>query len=200
MESKLSINTRQSKRGNNKMCGLWGALKANGAHFLKIDRFMEQGLFMSALRGIHGTGVGMVAQDYDTEVAKSYLPSPSFILSQEWEFVEKNLFTSRALLGPTRSATIGGISSKSAHPFRYTKQDGSQVMAIHDGHIRNHTALTPHEFAHPVDSAHAAHSLLMNGPMPTLEKIEGAYVLIWYDSRTKTVHMARNTERELYYA
>lgn len=182
------------------MCGLWGAVKANGAHFVKVGHFMQQGLFMSALRGMQGTGVGVVTADFDTEIAKSFLPSPSFLCSQEWEYIEKDLYQSRVILGHTRASTQGSVNSKNAHPFRFTDQAGNQVMAIHNGHIRNHLSLTPNNFSHQVDSAHATHALLTKGALQTLELLEGAYVLIWFDSRTKTFNMARNTERELYYA
>jgi len=155
---------------------------------------------MSALRGMGGTGVGLVHKEFDTDLAKSHIPAPNFVCSDEWDWVGKNLFSSRAVLGHTRSATIGTVSTKNAHPFRFTNAAGDSVLMIHNGHIRNYLTLTPPGFTHPVDSAHAAHALLEKGALATLESIEGAYVLIWYDTRTKMLNMARNVERELYYA
>lgn len=186
------------------MCGLWGAFRADDSNFVKITPFMEQGLYISSLRGLGGTGVGLVDSSFDTEIAKSYLPAPTFLGGEEWDYVSKNIYQSRVILGHTRSATVGNVNSKNAHPFRFVHEkpgaDPAVVVSIHNGHVRNYHSLTPNTFNHAVDSAHAAYSLLMNGALPTLEKIDGAYVLIWFDSRTKTLNMARNTERELFYA
>lgn len=182
------------------MCGLVGAFRADDSHFTKISSFMWQGLYMSGLRGMGGTGVGLVYPDFDTDYAKSHVSAPNFLCSEEWDWVDKNVYQSRSVMGHTRSATQGQVLTKNSHPFRYTDGKDNTVIAIHNGVIRNWHTLTPVGFSHPVDSAHVTHSLLVRGALPTLEILEGAYVLIWYDSRTKSMHLARNTERELFYA
>lgn len=182
------------------MCGLIGAFRADDAHWAKIGHFMWQGLYMSALRGMGGTGCGLVFKEFDTEYAKSHVSAINFLGSQEWEWVEKNIFASRAVIGHTRSATAGAVKTVNSHPFRYADpENNTEVMMIHNGHVRNHLSLTPHTFKHDVDSAHVAYALLTKGALPTLELLQGAYTLIWYDKKSKTMNLARNEERELYY-
>lgn len=181
------------------MCGLIGAFRADDAHWSKIGHFMFQGLYMSALRGMGGTGAGLIFKDYDTEYAKSHTSAINFLNSTEWEWIDKNIFASRAVLGHTRSATAGAVKTVNSHPFRFTDAE-NEVMMIHNGHVRNWGSLSPINFKHDVDSAHVAISLLNRGAIPTLELIEGAYTLIWYDKKTKTMNLARNEERELFYA
>lgn len=181
------------------MCGLVGAFRAKDAHFTKIGDFMWQGLYMSALRGMGGTGCGLVLPEYDTEYAKTHASAIHFLGSAEWDWIDKNIYASHAVVGHTRSATTGGVKAVNSHPFRF-KNDDSEIMMIHNGHVRNHLSLTPALFKHDVDSAHVAHSLLHRGAIETLELLEGAYTLIWYDKKKKTMNLARNEERELYFA
>lgn len=183
------------------MCGLIGAFRADNAHLEKLDHFMWQGLYMSALRGMGGTGVGLVHREYGMDFAKSHVSSPNFLCSEEWDWIDKNFLGARAVLGHTRSATQGSVKTKNAHPFALVDETkGTGIMMIHNGHIKNWSSLTPHNYSHEVDSAHVAHSLFHRGAIPTLEMIEGAYTLIWYDLKEKTLNMARNDERELFYA
>lgn len=182
------------------MCGLIGAFRADNANLTKLDHFMWQGLYMSALRGMGGTGVGLVHREYGLDLAKSHVSSPNFLCSEEWDWIDRHLTTARAALGHTRSATQGGVKTKNAHPFLMRDEEkGTGIMMIHNGHIKNWAQLSPHTYSHEVDSAHVCHSLFTRGAIPTLEMIEGAYTLVWYDLKEKTLNMARNQERELFY-
>jgi predicted glutamine amidotransferase len=148
-----------------------------------------------------GTGIGIVHREYDTDFAKSHLSAPAFLCSEEWEWAARQLDSSRAILGHTRSATMGNVKSKNSHPFSFADDKGENgILMIHNGHVKNWVELSPNTFHHEVDSAHVAYSLYTRGGLETLKMLEGAYTLVWYDQRTKTLNMARNEERELYYA
>lgn len=184
------------------MCGLIGAFRADDAILPKVGHFMMQGLYMSALRGMGGTGVGIVHREYDTDYAKSHASAPNFLCSEEWDWCDKNFTGARAILGHTRSATRGDVATKNSHPFQYPdpfKSTDDSVLMIHNGHIKNCLVLTPNGFNHAVDSAHVAHSLWSRGPKDTLEMLDGAFTLVWYDRKTKSMNLARNEERELFY-
>lgn len=181
------------------MCGLIGAFRADDAHLQKLDHFMWQGLYMSALRGMGGTGIGLVHREYDMDFAKSHVSAPNFICSAEWEWAAKTMLNSRAVLGHTRSATLGAVKTKNSHPFSFENDKGDGVIMIHNGTIKNWAELTPNTFHHEVDSAHVAYSLFTRGGLETLKMLEGAYTLIWYDRKTKSLNLARNEERELFY-
>lgn len=186
------------------MCGLFGAFRADNCSLPKISPFMWQGLYISGLRGMGGTGVGLVYPDFRVDLAKSHASAPFFLYSEEWDWVDKNVSTARAVLGHTRSATQGVISTKNAHPFIADVHSASggktAVMQIHNGTIGNWASLTPNSFSHQVDSAHANHAIANKGALETLREIEGGYVLIWYDEARQVMRMARNAARELFYA
>lgn len=182
------------------MCGLWGAVRADNARFKNIDDFMSQGLYCSALRGTHGTGVGLVESDFTHLMVKSHLPAASFIHQEEYDWIAKKMIQNpRVLLGHTRSATYGSVATKNAHPFKAEdEKKGESILMIHNGTIGNYLTLTPAGFSHQVDSAHVCHSLMEHGALETLQRINGAYVLIWYDLKRKTFNIARNQARELW--
>lgn len=182
------------------MCGLVGAFRANNALFpLTIKAFITQGLYVSALRGMSGTGIALVNKDFSPDMVKSHVDAGNFIFTDKFEWVERNSPDSRAIIGHTRAPTgTAGASSKNAHPFWYgDSKKHNTIIGAHNGHIHNYTSLTPVGFTHPVDSAHAFYSICINGALPTLEKIQGYYVLIWYNEEERTFNIARNTHREL---
>lgn len=187
------------------MCGLIGAFRAKNGFFPANDigRYLATGLLVSTLRGESGTGVGTVGFDYVPFMQKSAEPAWDFLESAKMGRIAKTLQNTRLIMGHTRSPTgTSAVSSKNAHPFYYIKDgtDDESILLTHNGHIHNALQLTPNTFNHQVDSAHAAYSILVNGGLDTLKKINGFYVLIWYDQKAKTMNIARNTARELYLA
>lgn len=185
------------------MCGLVGAFRAKETLFpLTVKNFITQGLYVSALRGMSGTGVALIDKDFSPDMVKTHVDAGNFIFTDKYDWVEKNAPNSRAILGHTRAPTGGaGAAMKNSHPFWYGDQKAHKtIMGTHNGHVNNAMSLTPTNFHHPVDSAHVFYSMYLNKAMPTLEKISGYYVLIWYDEHARTLNMARNTHRELYLA
>jgi len=183
------------------MCGLVGAFRANKSKFDRnIDHFLTQGLYVSALRGFGGVGVGLVDQDFKPDFIKSAMDAGNYIFTERFKWVNKNILDARAVLGHTRAPTGSAkISVNNSHPFWFGDQKKqSTVLGMHNGHINNYYSLTPTGFNHEVDSAHAIYSIYLNGAKETLEKITGYYVLVWYDEKEKTMNIARNSHRELY--
>lgn len=181
------------------MCGLVGAFRADDARYKNISGFMTQGLFLSALRGTGGTGIGLVDSGFDTILSKSYVSSPVFLQTEEWSHVDGLLDRSRVIMGHTRASTISNsVASKNSHPFSY-EDENNGIMLTHNGHINNYHSLTDSPFTHQVDSAHVAYGMLKKGAKATLEKAQGFYVFIWYDASEETLNIARNGHRELCY-
>jgi predicted glutamine amidotransferase len=180
------------------MCGLVGMFRAQKAeNHLKTEDWITQGLYMSALRGFHGTGLGWVNKDYTISARKTHVASSFWIGQDEYGYAMQDVKeeNARVLLGHTRSPTTANtVSTKNAQPFDFQKKSDPRqhIIMTHNGHINNWSMLTPNEFHHPVDSAHVAYSLLMNGEQETLEKLKGFYVLVWYNRLKKTLNIARN--------
>lgn len=190
------------------MCGLFGAFRANKALFdTKIVSLMEHGLYVSALRGNDGTGIGLVEASYEAAFSKSHLDAPNFLQTRHWAWAKKYMSMSRACLGHTRSSTNPNTyNSEGAHPFVWEVETADKkmdaVMLTHNGHCSDAFNLTPHDFTHPVDSANIAYALLLAGhdrAEDVLEKLNGFYVLVWYNQLAKTLNICRNeSNRELY--
>lgn len=185
------------------MCGLVGAFRSEKGFFTKAPQYITQGLFISVLRGYSGCGVALIDKDFKPDMVKSRLASPDFIQTKSYTWVENKAPGARAIMGHTRAPTGGGASYENSHPFWYHR-DGNisdSVILTHNGHVNNYHALTPNEFRHDVDSAHVTHSILINGALDTLKKLQGYYVLTWYSEKDKTFHIARNnSNRDLFLA
>jgi len=100
-------------------------------------------------------------------------------------------------IGHTRKATIGGITKAAAHPFSYEGAAGT-VHGVHNGTLQRWTDL-------PVgsevsDSATCYKNIAEHGLRDTVERLGGAYALIYYDQTSNTLNITRNKERTLYYA
>jgi predicted glutamine amidotransferase len=187
------------------MCGLVGAFKASGAkweHTDKIEEFMKRGLFLNSWRGVNGTGLGLLMDDNEVEIYKSPLDSPTFLQTQQATVAFRDIQRAKAILGHTRAATIGNTAPDNAHPFRYISADETRdITLIHNGTIQNYHSLTPTGFHHPVDSAHVAYALAAEeDALAVLNRLRGAFVLIWYNAVDRTLHLAKNEERTLYMA
>lgn len=100
----------------------------------------------------------------------------------------------RVLLGHNRYGTQGSNSDDSnAHPFTY-----GDITMVHNGTLTSRTGLKNH---HIVDSCALAMEIADTKPeqyTKLLEKIQGAYVLVWVNRETKRVYFARNDERPLF--
>jgi len=99
-------------------------------------------------------------------------------------------------LGHVRASTRGSVTDHNSHPFQY-----GHITLVHNGHIRNASQLKDANKAQcDVDSAMVAYSMANNGELETLQEVEGGYVFIWWNSKTKKLNIARNTERPLFLA
>jgi predicted glutamine amidotransferase len=185
------------------VCGLVGAFRSDKGIFTKASQYITQGLFISVLRGYSGTGVGIVNSKFKPDFVKSRLASPDFIQTKNYTWVENSAPMARAIMGHTRAPTGGTASHENSHPFWYVKTDNAEdsILLTHNGHVSNYHSLTPQGFRHDVDSAHVTHSILVDGAIDTLQKLEGYYVLTWYSEKDKQFHMARNdNNRDLFLA
>lgn len=98
----------------------------------------------------------------------------------------------RALIGHNRSATVGKIVRKNAHPFEFDK-----VVGVHNGTLRNKWVLEKHG-DYDTDSEALYANINHYGVEAAIEKLDGAYTLVWYDKEDTTINFLRNKERPLY--
>ena len=183
------------------MCGLFGVI-SNTLIGKDFDVFTT-GLYVTALRGMHSTGVLRLAEgtkkgSFRTHLVKEPMDSPGFISLVKEK--HDNFFGRdhkeedkvRALLGHCRHATIGAVNKKNSHPF-VTKD----IIGMHNGTL----TYIPKEYGsqYETDSEAFFHMLQDLGTEEAIKKAHGAYAFVWFNKRDKTIHIIRNSQRTLFY-
>lgn len=172
------------------MCGLVGIASPNLNNY-DVKMFNDM-LLWDVVRGKHSTGVCAVDKYGTAAVYKRALASPDFIQLKAYEQLSSN--ASQLLMGHNRYATCGAKDDNNAHPFQH-----GHITLVHNGTLTVRTVHQDKTKTFGTDSESICYALFENDNwIDTLERIEGAYALIWHDSRDNTLHFARNNERTLY--
>lgn len=185
------------------MCGLVGFVTASTPRGIASTRktFLEHGLYIDTLRGDSGTGVGLIKPD-SVEIYKRALAGPDFINSDVGQKCFRSLDNAQIALGHNRFPTHGAVKDRNCHPFYF--KDKQAIVLTHNGVITNYSTLSPTNFSHEVDSAHITAAFAScdpdkNDELSVLSKINGSYVLIWYNQSKDTFNIARNNARDIYW-
>lgn len=176
------------------MCGLVGI--ASTLALTQIQKnIMKQLLYVDALRGAHSTGVYSVNSDtLDAVLVKRDVDGPMFVTSKLWDKAT-SLTTANVMIGHNRFATKGKINSDNAHPFQC-----GDVTMVHNGTLRTFNGLKD-SAQFDTDSETIAHNLASVGvdeAGTVISQLNGAFALVWFDDRDKSLNFIRNDERELY--
>lgn len=183
------------------MCGLVGFIaKAEARALADKRKFMTQALATGVLRGMDSTGVFAVEKDYEDSARYVKLASHAldFLDCKEWEEFAKDMANFHFVIGHNRAATLGSINNRNAHPF----QEGA-ITLVHNGTLRGQGGLAesiPKRIE--VDSHEIAYSLNKVGPNEAIPKVvsklNGAFMLIWYDGRDRSLNLIRNHDRSFH--
>lgn len=183
------------------MCGLVGFISKGGVR-ARSDKvkFMEQALVTGMLRGFDSTGVFGILHKQPKETAP-YVRLGShaldFLDTKEWMEFCKDMDQYSCVVGHNRAATLGKINIKNAHPF----QEGP-ITLVHNGTLRGRGGLVETPKRIEVDSNEIAYSLAKYSPEDGLtnvvEKLGGAFMLIWHDARDGSLNLVRNSERSFH--
>ena len=161
--------------------------------FGDIINFFKQALLVDSIRGMDSTGVAAVDIKGKLSIKKQACVSANFITQKNVEsFITDH--ENVLLCGHNRAATKGSIDNKSAHPFRH-----GDITMFHNGTLWDWKDLEG-DRKFDIDSEAIAYSLSINGVIKTLEKVDGAYALVWYDEKRDSLNFARNEDRPLHIA
>jgi asparagine synthetase B (glutamine-hydrolysing) len=172
------------------MCGIVGILAKNtyGFYYSQVSVFKEM-LFADQLRGSDGTGI-IYNNGKSVHALKAPVPSSIFLQDPLVKIAMDSLSKDALFaVGHNRSATIGKSSHLHTHPHRH-----KHITLIHNGTLSSHKELADVES----DSLAICQSIAIIGAEKTIEKINGAFALVWYDSNDKSINICRNTERPLF--
>lgn len=178
------------------MCGIVGFVSNTYKQCWKSKTdFIYRALFVDTLRGEDATGMFAVPfgkWDDEPLMFKKAIPAPDYLQMRGAGKMIQSADTYFAWVGHNRAATTGKLNNASAHPFQH-----EHITLVHNGTLDSRKGLS-NNFA--VDSEDICYSLAQtDDPKALLEQLDGAYALVWYNSKTQTFNLARNADRPLFF-
>lgn len=185
------------------MCGI---VLAGGNLVTRDVELFGRLLYADIVRGEHSTGVFAGFRPYGHDpilkLRKAAVPADMFLRRKDlWGEVREhavpsktvaNSFTTaypKFMVGHNRYATQGAINDTNAHPFNH-----GHITLVHNGTLTDQSLLPDHKrFA--VDSENVAWSIAKIGIDETIQKLNGAFTLVWHNAEDSTVNIIRNEER-----
>ncbi|AGF91047.1 hypothetical protein SXHG_00025 [Synechococcus phage MRHenn-2013a] len=174
------------------MCGIVG-VASRGAMTAQMKEFFAQLLYHDVVRGEHATGIAAVdTLTQSVEIFKKAMPSYRFLYEPGVAELFDNKKNFNIFIGHNRHATMGDKTKDIfAHPFQH-----GHITGVHNGTIRDQTLLDDHRLF-DVDSDNLFYHMSQNGLDHTLERLNGAFALVWYNSEDNTLNFIRNDERPM---
>ena len=183
------------------MCGITGVINLSNLKFGVTEKKLFRDLLVAtSLRGKHSTGMFTVPfkNDEPVKILKRAVCAGEFIELDNFSSMMKDFDDYKYVVGHTRYATNGQVNDENAHPFN---QDN--IVLVHNGSVGN-----KHDICVlggkvgsdcKVDSESLAIALSKNNIEDFIQKVEGAFTIVWYDTTKRELHFIRNTERPLHF-
>lgn len=173
------------------MCGIVGVIAKgkSGLFTTQIEAF-SQLLFLDQVRGTDGTGIIYNKKEGKVHSLKGPETASIFLERRGYEKAMKDcLLESSFIIGHNRAATKGKLVWKDTHPF-----NEQHITLVHNGTLLSQKELNDKV---SVDSHAICMHLAEKGYKETLETIDGAFALVWADSKENTLNLVRNSQRPL---
>ncbi len=144
---------------------------------------------VDSLRGEDSTGAYCVLNNRQVKTIKiASHPAHLFACDSWTKFRQSAVSTGRIVIGHNRKATQGKVVSENAHPFV-----DNNIILVHNGTLRTREGVGNEE----VDSHAVCRAIAKDGAEKVLSEINGAFVFVWYDTKTSKLNIIRNDERPL---
>lgn len=180
------------------MCGIFGLINLESSkldNFQKNKAFLYQGYAVtSVLRGLDSSGLIAVKKNEAVEYYKKAWSGLDFIYDKKANEYINNIDKFTFFVGHVRAATRGRVSVINAHPFQH-----GHITLVHNGTLKDQVAIDPHK-KFDVDSEAIAYNISVEGYEKTIPKLNGAFVLVWWDDKEQKMFFTRNDERPLFFA
>lgn len=178
------------------MCGIHGIITTD-TYLKNGSDFMSDAFLANQVRGVHSSGIYQV-RNGKISTYKKAINASNFLEDPQAKPLINGAGSANLTVGHVRHATAGSINDENAHPFLVEREDGSKLVGVHNGTLREWKYKDGGK-DHNVDSAWAF-DLLARENADAFEYFTGAYALVWYDSNhPDSVFMARNDQRPMHY-
>lgn len=176
------------------MCGIVGVIGKAKMGLTQLDqKVFEQMLLVDQIRGQDGTGIFYNNKRGNSGIStlKGAVDSTKFTASKDFSKAMDDAYkNANFIIGHNRASTRGGNTNKNTHPFRE-----KHITLIHNGTLNTQKEL---HATVEVDSHAICHSIAEEGAIETLKKINGAFALVWFDSKQGRLFFCRNWQRPLH--
>lgn len=179
------------------MCGIVFAGGSLSSGDLEI---FNQMLYCDVFRGAHATGI-FAKRHGDKHVKFCKVAGEPYPFMHTEEYISltqgdtKYVVPPTIIVGHNRHATRGNAGdAKNAHPFNH-----GNITLVHNGTLIDQDLL-PDSNRFVVDSENICYSIDKIGAAETIQKLDGAFTLIWHDASDDTLHIIRNSERPFHLA
>jgi predicted glutamine amidotransferase len=174
------------------MCGLAGMAGTIDSD-LKIAMFNDL-IHLNSLRGEDSTGVACVDYRNVYNIFKALGPPIN-----HWGYKKYDNVVSKGtslLLGHARKATVGKLSVNNAHPFFF-----DNTLGMHNGTLdwASKNKLEGHTKTFDTDSESLMYGIDSNDSEWPEFEVKGAWAVAWFNFKKRTLNLARNEERTLWY-
>jgi hypothetical protein len=170
------------------MCGIVGMA---GNITTQKEKVFKTLLILDSLRGEDSTGVAVVKRNVATPEIVKAVGNPFELLDSK-TYDKAMMGFQRVLIGHNRYATTGQVNKKNAHPFTF-----GNITGVHNGTLNNKNGL--HEgYKFDVDSQALLNHIDVHGLKDAINKVGGAWALVWWNEEESTLNFLRNKERTLY--
>lgn len=176
------------------MCGIVGFLNGSISNqdYKQERSLFENLLYADAVRGWDSTGI-MYVKGAQAEVYKKAMPASDFLDLKTTSKILTGIDGYSYIIGHNRWATAGAVTNANAHPFQV-----GPITLVHNGTLKGHRAL-PGCNGIDVDSLAITKCIADMGVEKAAPLFNGAFALVWHDSRNDTINLLRNEERPLYF-
>lgn len=172
------------------MCGLVGFASISAFYAPDMSKVLYQLLHADTLRGKDSTGIATVSGT-KVEIFKKAMAAPEFLNTKEGQEALKAAYSADIAIGHNRAATMGAVIDSAAHPFQH-----DHITLVHNGTLEFDTNL---EGNFETDSEEIAYTMSRFGEKETLERINGAFALVWWNGEDYSLNFARNNDRPFSY-
>lgn len=181
------------------MCGIVGVarMKEKDAVYQRERDIFMQMLQTGLLRGWHGTGAMALEEQGGISALKVSGPPFQFMTSKKFNDFWGGLADTKkgyikSIIGHNRHATTGEKNSDCAHPFMV-----KHICLVHNGTLME-TSTLPDYKKFKVDSHALTNGIAELGIEKALSETAGAYAIVFFDSKEKTLNLIRNEQRPLF--